>query len=167
MDESPTPVPTGPSGTGSVDGAARRPRVRVSAATRRALLTVIILGALAGLFFVGQLAQTGTESTSTALPESVERIAPPSGSEVLRQASVEIIVAPGHDAVLQINGTRIEDAEDGLIKDLGSGLIRYQPAPGLPVESLESGSNTVVAEVWDQTEGRNSAQTVVWSFEAT
>ncbi len=170
MDETSAPVPTGPSETGA-DAAPvpqrRAPRFRVSDATRRALLTVLILSALAGLFFVGRFAQTGTESTATALPESVERVAPPSGSEVLRQASVEIIVAPGHDAVLQINGVRIETAEDGLIKDLGSGLIRYQPAPGLPIESLESGSNTVVAEVWDQTQGRGSAQTVVWSFEAT
>ena len=170
MDETSAPVPTGPRETGA-DAAPvpqrRAPRFRVSNATRRALLTVLILSALAGLFFVGRFAQTGTESTAAALPDSVERVAPPSGSEVLRQASVEIIVAPGHDAVLQINGVRIETAEDGLIKDLGSGLIRYQPAPGLPIESLESGSNTVVAEVWDQTQGRGSAQTVVWSFEAT
>lgn len=165
MEESSAPIPAEQRPDGPTAG--RPPRRRVSDATRRALLTVIILGALAGLFFAGRAAQTGTDATSTALPDSVERIEPASGSEVLRQAAVGLDVAAGHDAVLQINGTRIETAEDGLIKDLGSGLIRYQPAPGLPVESLESGTNTVVAEVWDQTEGRGSAQTVVWSFEAT
>jgi hypothetical protein len=134
---------------------------------RRIIITVLIVGALAGIFFTGRMAITGDDQTSDALPDSVDRLIPASGSEVLRQAQVGIDVADGFDAYLQVNGVEIRSAEDGLIKDLGTGLILFQPGPGRPVESLNTNQNCVIAFVFDPIEGPSAAQPVSWCFEAT
>lgn len=131
------------------------------------MLAVLILGSLAGLFFTGQAAVTGTGESSDALPDSVDRLIPASGSEVLRQAQVGIDVAEGFDAYLQLNGVEIRDASDGLIKDLGTGLILFQPAEGRPVEELNTNQNCVVAFVYDELDGPSTAQPVSWCFQAT
>ena len=128
---------------------------------------MLILGALAGLFFTGRWAITGENDSSQALPDSVDRVIPPSGSEVLRQAPVGVDVADGFDAYLIVNGTEIRSAEDGLVKDLGVGLIQFQPGEGRPVESLNTNRNCVIAQVYDQREGPESAQPVSWCFQAT
>jgi len=145
----------------------RRARVRLDDRLRTVIVTLLIVGALAGLFFVGRAAVTGTDSTSSALPDSVERLVPASGDEVLVQAQVGLDVADGYDAYLILNGTEIRTAEDGLIRGLGNGLIVYQPGPGKPVEALNSGQNCVVAMVWDELETQDAAEPVSWCFEAT
>jgi hypothetical protein len=140
---------------------------RLSDPTRRALITVLILGSIAGIFFTGMYAVTGTDATSSNLPDSVERLIPPSGAEALRQSQVGIDVADGYDATLQLNGVDLRDAEDGLIRDLGTGFIRFQPGEGRPVEELNQGTNCVVAFVWREIEDPSTATPVSWCFEAT
>lgn len=134
---------------------------------RTALLAVLVLGSLVGLFLTGRAAVTGGDETSGALPDTVDRLIPASGAEVLRQSQVGIDVADGYDAYLQINGVEVRSAEDGLIKDLGTGLILYQPGPGRPVEELNTEQNCVVAFVHEQVEGPETAQPVTWCFQAT
>lgn len=130
------------------------------------MLTALIAGSLVGLFFTGKAAVTGGNEASDALPEVVDRVIPPSGAEVPRQSQVGIDVADGHDAYLQINGVEVRTAEDGLIKDLGTGLVQFQPGPDKPVEELNPGQNCMVAFVYDETEGPETAQPVSWCFEA-
>jgi hypothetical protein len=139
-------------------------RRQLGDASRRAIITVLILGSIVGIVFTVRAAQTGTENES--LPDTVERTIPVAGGEVPRQSLVGIELADRHDAYLVINGVTVRDAADGLIKDLGTGLVQFQPAPGLPVESLESGQNCVVAYVWDQIEDVSTAQPVSWCFTA-
>lgn len=146
---------------------AARPRVGPRDLARKLIITLVIVGALVGLFYTGRAAVTGPDSTSGSLPDSVERLIPASGSEVLRQSQVGLDVADGYDAYLVVNGVEIRTAEDGLIKDLGTGLILFQPGPETPVESLNQGTNSVIAYVFDQTEGPTVAQPVSWRFEAT
>ena len=146
---------------------AARPRVGPRDVARKLIITLVIVGALVGLFYTGRWAVTGPDSTSGSLPDSVERLIPASGSEVLRQSQVGLDVADGYDAYLVVNGVEIRTAEDGLIKDLGTGLILFQPGPETPVEALDQGTNSVVAYVFDQTEGPTVAQPVSWRFEAT
>jgi hypothetical protein len=134
---------------------------------RRLFITVVVVGCLVGLFLTGRAAITGGDETSNALPDSVDRLIPASGSEVLRQSEVGIDVADGFDAYLQINGTEIRTSEDGLIKDLGTGLILYRPGPDRPIEELNTNQNCVVAFVYDQLEGPETAQPVSWCFQAT
>lgn len=134
---------------------------------RRAVITVVLLAAVVGLFLTGRAAVTGPSDSSNSLPDSVDRLIPDSGDEVLRQAQVGIDVAEGYDAWLQVNGVEIRDASDGLVKDLGTGLILFQPGPGRPVEELNPLQNCVVAFVFDPVEGESAAQPVSWCFEAT
>jgi len=138
----------------------------MSDAARKAVITMLILGALAGIFFTGQFAATGTGGGDD-LPEAVQRLDPPPSGEVLVQAQVGLDIDEGYDAYLQINGIDVRTAEDGLIKDLGTGQIRFQPGPDTPVESLNQGTNCVLAFVWDRIEGPDSAQPVSWCFNAT
>ena len=133
---------------------------------RRILITLLLVGVVAGIVVTGRMAVTGTGSTSDALPDSVERLIPGSGAQALRQAQVGIDVADGYDAYLQINGVTIQTAEDGLLKD-GTGLVQFQPGPDRPIESLNPGQNCVTAFVWDQLEGQATAEPVAWCFDAT
>lgn len=142
-------------------------RTRVSRPVQMAIVTVLILGALAGIFFTGRMAVTGFDSSSENLPDSVDRLIPGSGQQVLRQSQVGIDVADGYDAWLQINGVEVRGAEEGLIKDTGTGLVQFQPGPGRIIETLNPGQNCVIAFVWDQIEGEATAQPVSWCFEAT
>ncbi len=133
---------------------------------RRVILTLLIVGSLVGLFFTGKAAVTGGNEASNALPEVVDRVIPPSGASVPRQSQVGIDVTDGHDAYLQINGVEVRTAEEGLVKDLGTGLVQFQPGPGRPVEELNPGQNCVVAFVFSQIDGPDTAQPVSWCFEA-
>lgn len=130
-------------------------------------MTVLLLGALAGIYFVGKNAVTGADSASLALPDSVDRLLPASGDEVLVQSQVGLDLADGYNAYLTINGTEIRSAADGLITNLGTGMVLYQPGPGKPVESLNSGQNCVIAMVWDVLETESTAKPVSWCFDAT
>jgi len=145
---------------------AARARPRLSDPARKAIITVLILGSLVGIFFTGMYAVTGSDSTSSNLPEFVDRLIPVSGAEVPRQSAVGIDVAEGYDAYLLINGEELRTTQDGLIKDLGTGLIQFQPAPGLAIETLQNGQNCVVAYVWNQLEEESTASPVSWCFNA-
>lgn len=134
---------------------------------RRVVILVAIVGSLVGIFFTGRAAQTGMGATSAALPKNVDRLIPASGAEVPRQSQVGIDVVDGHDAYLIINGVEIRSEDEGLIRDLGTGLVLFQPGEGKVVEGLNGGRNCVVAMVWDQMEGPTTADPVSWCFEAT
>jgi hypothetical protein len=140
--------------------------LRLTDVQRRVVIAVILVVALVGIVVATRMAVTGDDSTSEALPDNVDRVIPASGAEVLRQATVGIDVADGYDAYLVINGVEITTAEDGLIKDLGTGLVQFIPGPGKPVETLSSERNCVIAMVWDQTEGQSAASPVNWCFTA-
>ena len=142
------------------------PRRELTPAARNTIAAVVIIAGLVGLFFLDRLAVTGDSKTSQALPESVDRLIPESGDEVLAQNTVGIDLAIGYDAYLVINGTEIRDEDGGLVKDMGTGLITFQPAPGAAVEALQPEQNCVVAMIWDQTVGPKSAEPLRWCFTA-
>lgn len=160
-DTRPTPPQAAPAGSSS--GPTRKP---LSDFARRLIILVLIVGSLAGIGLAGTMAVTGTDSTSNNLPDSVDRLIPVSGAEVPRQSLVGIDVAEGHDAYLIVNGVEIRSAEDGLIKDLGTGLVQFQPNTGRPVETLQTGQNCVLAYVWEAIEDPSTAKPVSWCFSA-
>ena len=145
----------------------REPRFQLADWLRRVIISLLIIGALAGIFSTGMYATTGTDTTSQGLPDSVDRLMPASGDEVLVQAQVGVDLADGYTGYLTINGVDIRTPEDGLITNLGTGQVLYQPGPGKPVETLNSGQNCVIAMVWDQLETVETAKPVSWCFEAT
>ncbi len=144
------------------------PRVRrpLGDVPRKIIITLLILGALAGIAFTGKAAVTGSDSATSDQPTFVDQLIPVSGGDVPRQSAVGIDVAEGYDAYLIVNGEEIRTTEDGLIKDLGTGVVRFQPAPGLVIEELETDQNCVVARVWQQVEDESTAETVSWCFTA-
>jgi hypothetical protein len=134
---------------------------------RLGLTIAAMVGAVVLLGVAVSMATTGEDDTSSALPDSVERLIPESGSEVLSQAEVGVDLDTGYDAWLIINGTEIRTEEQGLLRDPGTGIIRYQPGPGRDLESLAPQRNCAVAMVWKQQDGEESAQPVSWCFNVT
>ncbi|MEZ5350658.1 MAG: hypothetical protein R2714_15885 [Microthrixaceae bacterium] len=156
-DQAPPRSPPAATGTG---------RPPMQPAARNAIASVLVLVAIVGLVFTVRLAVTGDDNTSDALPDSVDRLIPDSGDEVLAQSSVGVDLAVGFDAYLIVNGTEIRTEADGLTKDLGLGLVTFQPGNGKPVDTLLPEKNCVIAMVWPQTEGEDSAEPVSWCFNA-
>lgn len=144
----------------------RLPRPPMAPAKRNLIAAVLVAVAMVGLFFTVRLAVTGDANTSAALPDSVDRLIPASGDEVLTQSEVGIDLAVGYDAYLIVNGNEVRSEADGLVKDLGLGLVKFQPGDGKPVESLIPEKNCVIAMVWPQAEGEDSAEPVSWCFNA-
>ncbi|MBU6216585.1 MAG: hypothetical protein KGR17_08265, partial [Acidobacteria bacterium] len=122
---------------------------RTPVVQRLAIAGLLLVG-LAGLVATVVLATTGNDSTSSATPDSIDRLIPASGAEVLTQSTVGVDLANGYDAYLIINGVEIRTAEDGLSKDLGTGRVEFTPGSGKPIESLQPEQNCVVAIVWRQ-----------------
>lgn len=133
---------------------------------RNTIGILVMLVAVVGLVFTVRLAVTGDDNTSAALPDSVDRLIPASGDEVLTQTEVGVDLAVGFDAYLIVNGTEVRSEEDGLTKDLGLGLVKFQPGEGRPVESLLPEKNCVIAMIWPQMEGEEAAEPVSWCFNA-
>ena len=74
-------------------------------------------------------------------------------------------------AISQLEHDHIVDVidigeEDGLVRDQGLGLVKYQPGTGKPIESLAAEKNCVIAMVWPQAEGEEAAEPVSWCFNA-
>lgn len=131
------------------------------------IMAILVVGALAGIVVAVMLASTGGDRTSEVLPESVDRLIPTSGSEILAQATVGIDVKQGYDADLIVDGKEIRTAADGLVRQTGTGLVQFTPGEGRPVTRLESGRNCITAMVWEQTEPRSTAKPVNWCFKVT
>lgn len=131
-----------------------------------ALMVMVALAAVAGLVYTVSLATTGDDEASQALPEYVDRLIPNSGDEVLTQSAVGIDVATGYDAYLIVNGTEVQTEDAGLVKDLGLGLVQYQPGQGKLIESLNPEKNCVTAMIWRQIDGQETAEPFNWCFTA-
>lgn len=142
------------------------PRRELPDAVRRTLMLLLVLGALVGLGFTARAAVTGSDPTSDALPDDVERLIPAPESEVLSQSRVGIDVRPGYDGYLVVNGTEVRTGEDGLVKDLGSGLIEFQPRQGAALAELNPERNCVTAVIWKQSEGPTASRPISWCFTA-
>ncbi|MGI9578438.1 MAG: hypothetical protein ACR2OH_09585 [Microthrixaceae bacterium] len=141
-------------------------RAPMNPRARNAIAAIVIIGAIVGMVFTFRLAVTGDGNTSQALPDSVDRLIPASGDEVLSQSEIGVDLATGFDAYLIVNGTEIRDEADGLKRELGLGTVTYQPGVGKPVEALQPDKNCVIAMVWPQHDGPDSAEPLSWCFTA-
>jgi len=130
-------------------------------------MALLVVVALAGIVVAVMAASTGGDRTSEVLPESVERLIPASGAEILAQSTVGIDVAEGYDAYLIVEGKEIREGTDGLVRQTGTGLVQFTPGEGRPVTGLPSGRNCMTAMVWKSTEGPKTAKPVNWCFDVT
>lgn len=145
------------------------PSVRKMSDTRyRLFLVLAIGGALAAMFFAYQSTQTGSRDpvTVSGRPDVVERLIPPAGNEVIRQAELGIDLAPGYEGLLQVNGVPIP--VDELRRVPEQNQVFFTPGEGKAVERLEAGPNCVTAVVWESMVGRSPATDLSfqWCFQA-
>ena len=138
----------------------------LSPRSRNLIAAAVILVALAGLVLTARMAVTGDDSTSLALPDSVDRLIPASGDEVLSQSAIGVDLATGFDAYLIINGTEIRSEDDGLERELGLGTVTFQPGVGKTIEALQPDKNCVIAMIWAQKDGPDTAEPLSWCFTA-
>ena len=138
-----------------------------------------ILAALAVMFYACGIANTGDPSNLADRYDQVERVFPSPESEVLRQASVGLDVAPGYAAVLHLNGVRIPedqvnvlgnpdfDGEEAEQFDQLESINRYQyqPLEGRAVEALNPDRNCMRAEVFP-VDDIGSITNIEWCFTA-
>ncbi len=135
----------------------------------KVMLVVLAIFMVVGSVYAYQNAVTGSSQASDSLPDSVERLIPESGAQVLAQSDVGIDLATGYDAYFVINGQVIDNEAtqtdpDGLFKVDDVALITYTPAPGKRVERLEAPSQCVDAFIWDVRQGRDTATQFNWCF---
>lgn len=156
--------PTGPTSAG---GPARTHRRELPDRWAHLIMALLVVGAVTGLVVAVMLASTGGDRTSESLPDSVDRLIPASGAEVLAQSTVGIDVAEGYDAYLIVDGKEIRTAEDGLVSQTGTGLVQFTPGEGRPVTELPSGRNCMTAMVWKSIDGMKTAKPVNWCFDVT
>lgn len=145
----------------------RRARRELSDRWAYTIMALLVLVAVAGIVVAVMVASTGGDRASETLPESVERLIPASGSEILAQSTVGIDVAQGYDAYLIVDGNEISEGTDGLVRQTGTGLVQFTPGEGRPVTELPSGRNCMTAMVWKATDGQNTAKPVNWCFDVT
>jgi hypothetical protein len=134
--------------------------------TRRLLILVVAVIAVAGIVFAAQLAQTGDDGDDLVLTgHDVDRLIPAGGSEILAQEAVGIDLAPGFTASLLLNG--VEIPEDQLNRRSGVDEVLYRPAEDGAAVEFRAGENCLVALVWPVAESRAQARTVSWCFNVT
>lgn len=145
------------------------PSVRkLSDARYRLFLVLAIGGALAALFLAYQSTQTGSRDpvTVSGRPDVVERLIPPAGNEVIRQAELGIDLAPGYEGLLQVNGVPIPEDELRLVPEQNQ--VFFTPGEGKAIDRLQAGPNCVTAVVWESMVGRSAVTdlTFQWCFQA-
>jgi hypothetical protein len=131
---------------------------------RRVVITALLV--LAG-GLVWYSASVKGEPADPALTDSaIEQLVPARDTPTaIRQAEIGVDLAPGWDADLRINGIDIPQDEER--DDAPLNQVFFKPGPGQVITALEPGPVTVVAIVWQPTQGEtrdHGSHTVTWSF---
>lgn len=124
-------------------------------------------------------AVTGDEGVDR--PDAIQSLSPVENAvQVLQQERVFVDLDFGYEAELEVDGillptTRIGEIElepgeqinlpPTAIFDAGNSVISFQPVEGALVESLSAGRHQVRVVFWKVEEGREFAQSYVWSFD--
>ena len=130
----------------------------MSATRYRVILS--ILGLLLGALTVGAviLAPSGDV---TDLPGAVERFAPADGAIVQRQTALEIVLRPGYELDLVVDGLPIPPAEMDVTEPTGRYVFR--PEPWKTITEWTPGFH-VVEITFDRTSGLPDPGSLRWSF---
>lgn len=129
-------------------------------AVRSVVLTLLVLGALVGLWV--SFAQTRPQEGPKYVDAAIEAVYPDPGALELRQARVGIDLHVGYTAVLFVDGQEIP--EDQLERVVPLGQVFYTPAPGKATGALEPGRHCGTAFLWREVESRASGRSYSWCF---
>ncbi len=136
---------------------------------RRALITVVVIGCLAGVVVAFSMVPRDDGTNDIAVTESgpVEQLIPPRNSEILRQDVTGVDLRPGWTGVLIVNGVEIPEDQVDLANLESLGQILFTPGNDKAVEQYEAGENCVTAVVWRVEESRADARNTDWCFNVT
>jgi hypothetical protein len=128
---------------------------------KKIVLPLLVLVAIGAIVFAVRTAgrETGAEVVG------IRTLVPIAGAQVLQQDRVGVVIEPGWDASLTVNGTPIPT--DQLDKDLDLGQVFYKPGAGKVIESLPPDRNCVTARVWRRALGPDAATARSWCFRAS
>jgi hypothetical protein len=139
--------------------------------TRLKILVVAVLAAAIGAFALAYLRSAAGDDdsivSSGATGEFVEQLTPPSGSQVLQQATVAIDLAPGWEATLDEIGGRSIPEDDLVVRSNRQqpDTVEFTPGPDKALEALPAGRVCVRASVWQIALGpEESTRRVSWCF---
>ena len=130
----------------------------MSDSTYRLIYAGLGLGLVAVVALAVAFAPSGD---AVELPDQVERLFPHPHDSVIRQAAIEVDMAPGYGIVLFVDGIRIAESE--LREQVGTGLFSWRPEPGGFIESWEPGLHEVTIE-WARRTGLPDPGTFSWTF---
>ena len=143
-------------------------RAPLSTARYRAVVAVALAAAGVALFLAVRSTDTGGEDRVAvqSQPDLVEHVYPRNGDRVLRQSEIGIDLAPGHEAMLIVNGQPIPDEQLRRVPEQNQ--VFFQPGEGTVFPELPAGRTCVAAVVWRSSTGQGADdQTVRWCFEAS
>jgi hypothetical protein len=96
------------------------------------------------------------------LPDPLESVTPLPNDSALRQAVVEVDIAPGYVATISVDGFRLPEAEVTVIE--ATGVYRWAPTPlGAYLTEWLPGEHSVNVE-WNAVGGLADAGSFQWSF---
>ena len=105
------------------------------------------------------------DGTGTELPVAIQEVVPSPGSNVLSQTDVEVDLAVGYTAEIDING--VEIPEDQLFRVDALNKLSYQPGAGKVVPRLLPDQNCVRVFYWLIATGDQDRQSYTWCFDAS
>jgi hypothetical protein len=124
---------------------------------RRLILTVLVVGALAGM----AAAFSGARRPSTPSSNVVQQVFPPPGDLDLRQVTVGVRLAPGYTGDLFIDGNQVP--EDEVHREPALYQITLQPRPGGQF-NLEPGRHCAAVRYWRLAQPDDRRESAPWCF---
>lgn len=136
---------------------------------RRTVITLVVVGCLAGIVFAFSKVSRDDGSNDIAVTDAgpVEQLIPPRNSEILRQDVTGVDLRPGWTGVLIVNGVEIPEDQLYLDNLESLGQVLFTPGDDKAVERYLAGENCVTAVVWRVEESRADARNTDWCFNVT
>jgi len=148
------------------------------------LISGVVGIGLAFIIFGFNAATTGRDAQQ--LPAAVERMSPGPGDQVPQQSQIVVDFVDGYDAILIVDNlelpkTRLDEltAQGNSLRpgsqvnipptaiyDPGNYVISFLPQPGAPFERWTQGEHVAEVVYWKIAEGRSTARSFRWTFEA-
>jgi hypothetical protein len=128
---------------------------------KRLVLPLLVVAMGVAIYAATQI----TDGRQVPETPGIARLVPGPGDKVLLQNRVGVVVDPGWDASVVVNGTPIPASQ--IDEPLNPGEVLYQPSPGKVIEQLLPDQNCVTVQVWRQADGPQGANTRSWCFRAS
>ncbi len=130
---------------------------------QKIVIGLVLLAAVAAFVAAGMAGGTDTRDILVDGNPALEGFVPRRGAEVLQQNNVELLVAPGWRARINlINDLPIPDDQQFFNESLGRAT--YTPGEGKVITQLKGDENCVQAEYWEASVGRSESQIIGWCF---